>query len=82
MPKMYAVSSGVLNLIYNTYDPFSSFLHQKPLFQNKKLLLQTFFTQFVLCLNPITVLLEILGGRMHGPSHPPQIWVDRPLPPP
>jgi len=37
------------------------------------------FTQFELS---ITLLLKILGGRMHGPSSPPQILGDRPPSPP
>jgi len=44
-----------------TFLPFSS-----PLFQNKKFLLEIFFTQFVLCLIAITVLLEILGDGCMG----------------
>ena len=42
-------------------------------------------TPFLLCsyfrAQPRTLLLKILGGRMHGPSPPPQILGDRPQSP-
>src|SRR6218665_3328968 len=41
---------------------------EKPLFQ-KEFLYDTFFTLFVLShIRRTTLLLKILGGRMHGPS--------------
>src|SRR6218665_3560352 len=42
-----------------------------------------FFSQFVICLTsiPITVLLRILGGRMHGPSLPQIFGWTGPQPP-
>ena len=57
--------STVLNLIYNIYDPFDD---QKPLFQNKKFLLEFFFSQFVLYLTSNNSTSRNIGGQMHGPS--------------
>ena len=55
-------------------QPVDPFLKQKLLFHNPEFLFippgNLYFTQFILCLShPVTVLHEILGGRMHGPSH-------------
>ena len=41
------------------YDPF---LGQKPLFQNKQFLLETFFSQFVLCLTSNNNTSRNIGG--------------------
>src|SRR6218665_837270 len=58
------------------------FYNKKPLFHNKTLLHNTIFCPFVLAAHPITLLLKILGGRMHGPPHPNFLGVGRsPLPP-
>src|SRR6218665_3701872 len=46
------------------------FFTKKPLFQNKNLLHETFFLlSSYFHTHPITQLLEILGGRMHGRPH-------------
>ena len=37
-------------------------------FRTKNSFMTPFFTQFVLHTHPITLLFEIWGGRMHGPS--------------
>src|SRR6218665_1778117 len=68
-------------LTYN-YDPF---LTQMPLFQSKteqnNPSRHLFSVSSYFATHPITLLLEILGGRMHGPS-PPQILGGRlPVPP-
>src|SRR6218665_1515828 len=72
---LFAVSA--INLILcNTFDPF---LAEKPLFQKETFLHNTFFLlSSYFATHPITLLLEILGRRMHGPSPPPQILGDRP----
>ena len=61
--------------MFNVVGLYSS--QEQPLFL-KKFLCDTFF---LLCLYfrayPTTLLLKILGGRMHG-RPPPQIWGDRP----
>src|SRR6218665_1726891 len=56
--------SAVNVILCNMYDPF---LAENPVFQNKTLINDTFFSQFVLChaSNSTSLLLEILGGRMH-----------------
>src|SRR6218665_629588 len=48
------------------------FLFTKNLDFIKNLSLRPFFNQFVS--HPITVLLKILGGRMHGPSPTSHFW--------
>ena len=56
---------------------------EKHLFRKKIPWWHPFFTQFVFHTHPITLLLEVLGERMHGPSPSPQIfWGDRPPSPP
>jgi len=71
----------VFNLIYNIYG---SFLYEKPLFRKKvqKFLHDTFLKlSSYFHTHPITLLLEILGGRMHGPSsHLKFLWGTVPLP--
>src|SRR6218665_1401879 len=53
-----------------------------PPFHNKTFFsCDTFFTLLCFANNTLGLLLEILGGHMHGPS-PPQIWGDRPPVPP
>ena len=49
-----------------------------PLFQNKKIIHVTFFSTSYLPAHPITLLLQILGGRMHWPSPHLKFWRDRP----
>ena len=68
--------STVWNLIYNIYD---TFLNR---FENTTFLLDVFFVSSYFTSHPITVLLEILGGRMHGPStHLKFLGDRRPSPP-
>src|SRR6218665_861839 len=50
------------------------FLAEKPLFRNKTFLHDTFFSQCVRCYASKTLLLEILGERMHGPPPTQMFW--------
>ena len=59
----------------NIHDPF---VDEKPLLQNKKILHQTFFSQFILCHAWNNTTSRSIGGRMHGPSSTPNILGDRP----
>ena len=57
----------MVNVVYDPYITLSS--QEKPLFISEK---NSFMTLFLLCsyfrAHPTTLLLKILGGRMHGPS--------------
>ena len=70
----------IFALLNVMYDPF--FTRKTPISENNYFLDDTFF---LLCsyfrAHPTTLLLKILGGRMHGPS-PPQYLGDRPPSPP
>src|SRR6218665_1775071 len=60
---LYFVCLLPVSILYHTFQ------NQKPLFQDKKFLLETFFlVRTYFASHPITVLLRMLGGRMHGPS--------------
>src|SRR6218665_3562325 len=48
----------------NIYGPF---LYEKALFQKKKSFMTPFLFSLYFHTHPITLLLDILGGRMHGP---------------
>src|SRR6218665_4091533 len=59
----------------NIYGPF---LYEKALFQKKKSFMTPFLFSLYFYTHPITLLLEILGGRMHGPFPHLKFWGDRP----
>ena len=59
----------VSNLIYTIYAPF--FMRKTSILQ-KNSFLTPFLLNTYFHTHPITLLLQILGGRIHGPS-PPQI---------
>ena len=73
--------STVWNLIYNTYDPF---LHETPLYQNKKFLHHTFFSHFILCHASNNTTSRNIGGTDAWAVPPPQIFGETfpPFPPP
>src|SRR6218665_3560465 len=58
---------------------YDHFLDQNPRFQNIKFLLETFFSQFVLCLTSNNGTFQNIGGRMHGSS--PHLKFCRTVPP-
>src|SRR6218665_3396689 len=68
--SLFLPVSTVANMIYHiiciTYMALSS--REESLFQNKKFINHTFFLlSSYFHTHPITLLLEILGGRIHGP---------------
>src|SRR6218665_3939642 len=65
----------MLNVVYDPFLTRTTAISEKNSFTTPFLLCSYFLT------HPITLLLQILGGRMHGPS-PPQILGDRPPSPP
>src|SRR6218665_323470 len=67
---IYRILSAFFDLLSLLSNPF---LDEKPLFQNKKFHRNTILVSSYFAAHPITLLtllLEILGGRMHGPSLP------------
>ena len=79
---VYTVLSEILLYTY-IYHIIMTLFFRKNLYFAKKLLRLTFFlTTSHFPAHPITQLLQILGGRMHGPSPNFKLWGDRAPSPP
>jgi len=80
--QVFLIFTFFFQIIYSVKYCIWPFLHKKNHYFRKEFRDDTFF---LLCsyfrAHPTTLLLKILGGRMHGPS-PPQILGDRPPPVP